>query len=809
MGKSVPYISHLSETTRDGLNKSFIPRFLWKPPFGYPRFTDLPYIRWLAKTSYVEMCISTILDELSSIPWDVIPNPVLPETEFKDDNGDLKDEAKAEMSHIKSFFMNPNTNKESFEDVFIRAPVRDILEINTGVLNKVFNLKGEMVEVVARDGTTFTKNPDVHGMMTHREDILFPKIIVDKNSLRENSKVHLSNSIDAAHEFDPLTHITTTHAREKAAYFQFGWIAGPKPTPYGKREIVWLQKNQTTYDIYGFSPAQVLAKSLQTLIWQIDSDLEYYNNNNVPKGMIGLEGSDADEIRSFKEQWKDQQHELDEFGNKRKIYNSVPILNFKPQFTKIEFSASELQIIEKQQWYTKMVWASYGVTATALGYTEDAQGQSNQIVQSKTFRKKAINPMLRLLENRYNGDIVSEFEYNMNLNVSKGKKIEVPKYTFVFKMFDTDEERQKYELYKLQTSDSGLMTINEVRNLEGKDPLDWGDDDPRIKPQAANTFNFPGGTPDNDLKDPDEDAKKNDLNGRTPNNNQPDQNAKKTEKQNNNQDGKSGIKKKAKISDNPLILKPGEKISDYKKFGSAIKFVLKQNENKLKELLEKEFSNRIIDNIKSNSARVEVKSVPDIIKRLAAILSFEGIKNLTMEVIKNNFFTGFEDVEEQLDKNFVPDANAISFLGNHTFNNIKGMTDDIENKLRSELERGVINGEGIDKLKDRVSNVFKVSEGRAESIARTETARAENQGKLNAMKQSGTKAKKYILITLDNRTSEVSKAMDRKYGSPEEAIGLNEEFSVIVNGKEFSGQAPPFMPNDRDVVQFTIPDEEE
>lgn len=31
--KSVPAVESVSETTRDGINKAYIPKFLYKPPF--------------------------------------------------------------------------------------------------------------------------------------------------------------------------------------------------------------------------------------------------------------------------------------------------------------------------------------------------------------------------------------------------------------------------------------------------------------------------------------------------------------------------------------------------------------------------------------------------------------------------------------------------------------------------------------------------------------------------------------------------------------------------------------------------------
>ena len=148
--KSVPAIDAISEQTRDAQPKAYIPKFIYKPPFGYPRFVDLPNIRRLAASPYVEMCISATIDEACAVPWDVVIK------EGKEDSP----KAQEHVDHIKAFYDNPNTNKESFEEIR-RKYLRDILEIDSGVLNKLFNMKEEMVEMVARDGATFTKNPDI------------------------------------------------------------------------------------------------------------------------------------------------------------------------------------------------------------------------------------------------------------------------------------------------------------------------------------------------------------------------------------------------------------------------------------------------------------------------------------------------------------------------------------------------------------------------------------------------------------------------------------------------------------------------
>ncbi|MEK0338393.1 MAG: hypothetical protein QQN41_13265, partial [Nitrosopumilus sp.] len=196
---------------------------------------------------------------------------------------------------IKDFYENPNTNKESFEKIR-RKYIRDILEVDAGVINKIFNQGHQMVEISARPGDMFTKNPDIYGFFTDREDF------VDAGEIFSSNKLPTSEM--GSPEF--TTFITPNQAREDAAYFQYGWSAA-RPVPFGKREIVWMERNPRSDDLYGRSPIQNLAETIQTLIYAIEHNLEYFNDNEIPKGVLGLDGSDAEAIAAFQEQWMEQQ----------------------------------------------------------------------------------------------------------------------------------------------------------------------------------------------------------------------------------------------------------------------------------------------------------------------------------------------------------------------------------------------------------------------------------------------------------------------------------------------------------------------
>jgi len=319
----------------------------------------MTYIRWLATSPYVEMCVDTIINEVASIPWDIVP-----EEGFE---GKVSDE---QIEQIKTFLTNPNTNYESFEDVFIRMAVRDLLEIGNFVWIKVFNLAEDMVEIVTRDAATFTKNPDIHGMFTDRDEIVL-----------QHQIFMVGQPINIFQE------ITQIGVKERAAYFQYGWMSGPIPVPFGKREIVWGELKKRTDSHYVYSPIQILANTLQALIWAIEADVEFFNDNNVPAGIIGLEGADSESIDAFRDQWFEVMRKKDAFGNAKRAIHKVPMVGQIPKFERISLTADEMQLIEKQKWWSKLVWSCFGLTPTNLGYTEDAQGEANQIVQSKTGRK--------------------------------------------------------------------------------------------------------------------------------------------------------------------------------------------------------------------------------------------------------------------------------------------------------------------------------------------------------------------------------------------------------------------------------------
>jgi len=203
------------------------------------------------------------------------------------------------------------------------------------------------------------------------------------------------------------------------------------------------------------------------------------------------------------------------------------------------------------------------------------------------------------------------------------------------------------------------------------------------------------------------------------------------------------------------------------------------------------------------SSYVEVKSIlDDIAKNIVKVFSLDRFIPKLRESMKKKYDSGLEKAEVEFEMNFVRNERQIDGLATHTFDLIKGITDEMASDVRQQMQMALLNNESVEQIKNRLDGIFKGDnptrfryEDRLRMIARTESNRAENMGNFEGAKQSGIILKKYLSVAEDERTSDICGAFDRKYGTEEQAIPMEEEFHVTVKGKEYREKIPPFHPN--------------
>lgn len=410
----------VQEFQNSGIHKSYVPEFLYRPAFGYPRnwLIDPNSIRKLSQNGYAFAVIQTIGDEVAWHEWDI-----------KVKEGYNVPES--ERLRVKKFFENPNGNDESFGHL-LKVMVTDILEIDAGVWVKAFNMKSELTGLFARDGAAFYKNHDIYGYMGNRDDYVMPLSTVLRQLPKMTNDKQMNYALtpygEASNSVVDIPKLYNLAYREKAAYFQYGLNMASIPVPFGKDEIVYVMRNPRPESPYGRSPMEVLGSVLMLLVYGAQANLDVFINNNIPKGVLQVLGEDDKKIEAFKERFEASFGKTDTFGNFRKIYSRIPYSNVPVEYKRIDFSPEELQFIQQQEWFTKVFWACFGLTPSEMGFTEDSN-KGTEHGQSKVVNRKLTKPILKNIEYAINARIMHNFG--------------VEGLEFKFEDYDLDEDIKK------------------------------------------------------------------------------------------------------------------------------------------------------------------------------------------------------------------------------------------------------------------------------------------------------------------------------------------------------------------------------
>lgn len=669
--------------------KATIPEFLYKPPFGYPLNKNVVEIRRMGRTPYVCGIVETTTSQIGGLPWKITgrKGKELPE---------------AIVEKTEEFFYNPNSNDDSLSDI-LHMYVTDLLELNIGVIEKAYSRRGEFKEIFPRDAGTFTKNPDIHGILP-----------------QENS------------------------------YYQYGWHTGVQPIPFDRHEIVYTLARPRTNTIYGLGAIEVLGDVLQLLTYGIDSNLEYFSDNNVPKGVMKMINANQKDIDAFTIMWNENMRKRDSAGKWRRAYHKMPIMNTDGAFERIGFNNIELEMIEQQKWFTKLVLGCFNMTPTEMGFIEDVN-RASAVVDSAIFKRKNIKPLLTRIEYSFTTGIVAALPW---IQGTRWENIA----QFEFDKTDLQEELAKRDVWEKDIN-MGISTPNEIRTKEKDEPPHKDGDFLRGSPANAGAFGVQN-----------------------------------TQQVNEQEKGKKNEEDKQKKEDKPEV--------EVKATGFQSPITVTEDELLNSDKLSKKFNSNIDEQnkeiIKTLKAQAKVALITgagtavtlDFTKKITGLINMDIIKAAMTEVVRVGFLEGQEIVGRKIGINILPNQKAINFLENYNFDNVQALELETRDALRAELQRGLINRESTQKLADRVEKVMKSSKVRAKAIAQTEVNRAQNFGELFAWRQSGMKVKKEW--TNSNPQSDVCKFLTGT------RIGIDEKF--FFRGNTFD--APPAHVNCKSTLKF-------
>lgn len=567
-------------------------------------------------------------------------------------------------------------------------------------------------------------------------------------------------------------------------------------------DIVHLKSASPLSDLYGMSSVEPAKLRVQIEAEASRYQAEFFKNNarldaimKVP-GMLG-EGQ-ADRMRSDFES---------KFGAESEGAK-IAFLEAGMEYQQISISQKEMDFIESMKFTRDDILVAFKVPKPIVAITEDVN-YANAETAMQIFLAETIKPYIEELVEKINEEMVSpDFDE-----------------TFYLEADDPTPENQDK---KLRRYESGLgyryLLINEVRELEGLEPIDggWtaympisdvpfggrsGEEAPN-RELAATRFSV------KELKQSRATVKK--LEGARKNK------VYETRKQYVFQ-GKEALRVRLSLQEE-LKATLAEGLKDA---GKKTKDVKDGEAPKLRALIPGEVRNEYyrlqlkkMDRVSADFKREVIGIATDQMKAVIDLLFSEKkgwfskasmpedwrgdlkgffkdqnpvVAGLSIPFLTEMLVAAGKDALSLVnpDRDFKATPDTKKYLEARAKFFAKSMNKTTHTELVAALSAGIAEGEGIGELRARVLGVYdKFSDYRAEMIARTETTAANNEGTMEGYKQSGVAKGKEWIATMDSRTREEHMAMDG------EVVGLDAKFS---NGLEY-----PQEPNCRCVIAPAI-----
>ena len=442
MGNQEVGLAQVNYNGEEDLGREAIyPQWFFSSRLGQPRQVDTEKIRTLARSAWVQMVLNTFKKQVYNTEWAILPT----------DPDEAVESRKNDIKTVTDFLNKINTNDQTIDDVNSEM-ITDIAEIDAGCWNLVYT--NESYDI----GTIDVYDAWGRVIGTEQGLVLKPLGQRELSAVKTVDGASMLKQVDIHKNLIQYWQYSFKHPRQN-------------PTRFEKDEIVYNIMNNRSYSVYGFSPVQAIQQVLELLIQGTRYNKDLYTNNAIPDLLVSLPKLPKEQLAKLKRSWNDK------YKGKP---HQVGFINWAVDaFHKLADSNRDLEWLDGQQWYFKIVFGVFGVSPTEAGFFENAN-KSNDEGQERVTVRNAVKPYFKKAEISVTNRLITEI-------------LQREDHGLKFEYQPKDHTLEKIEFEQdMQELDHGALTINEYRKKKGMDDVEWGDD-PLRRPFSEESFmNFGG-----------------------------------------------------------------------------------------------------------------------------------------------------------------------------------------------------------------------------------------------------------------------------------------------------------------------------
>jgi len=314
----------------------------------------LQTLRRMSRANWVDRaCITTLRDEITGIPWDIVPiNPKKPFSETF-------------QTYLINLLRRPNKNNENWR-TFIDKIMEDILVVDAGVVEKVRDHANRIIELYQVDGATIKPIFDEFGMV---------------------GDVAYEQYLPAQKDKDPVAEFKNSDL----IY------------------MMWNPQGQIDSFGYGMSPVESGLAVGTAFLYAEAYNLGFFRNNTIPSVLVNM-GKDvpATSVDNFRMFLSSEMQGLQ--GAWQPIVGS-----FSEGFDVKELlkSPADMQWKEYVEWQMKWKVALYRMSPQDIGFNMDMYKVEGQ-TQLQLSMNKAIESLKGVLKEYIDTEIIRDFGWGLD-----------------------------------------------------------------------------------------------------------------------------------------------------------------------------------------------------------------------------------------------------------------------------------------------------------------------------------------------------------------------------------------------------------
>lgn len=311
---------------------SYLSPFL---PVNY-RPTRLSYsqlFKIYSRSSAVRASVDAITRQVTSIPFDFVPKPGCNVSQKR-------------LDEVTEFFEDPNSNNETFRQLLTKV-LTDVLVYDAGVIEKVLGPTGKLLEIYARDGSTFRPVVDEHGvLLKYKQE-----------------------------------------------------VAGKDPVEFNRDEIIYLMLYPSTNTCYGHPIIESIVDEVASLMFANQQIADSFTKDEIPPGILNLGQIGKEAYERAKQDFERKRGEASKLAI-RVVYGTP-----KVEWVALKRPNREMQLDELRSSIERIIFRNFGLMPIEYGESHELN-RSTAIFQLRVSETRLLIPILNMLSSYINKEIL-------------------------------------------------------------------------------------------------------------------------------------------------------------------------------------------------------------------------------------------------------------------------------------------------------------------------------------------------------------------------------------------------------------------